>query len=126
MIGDMLSRETALIDQDYVDGLNQIFSYITVAKQPTWIRVSSVTWDEDQDKFVLQWSAASAGHAKLDDLLPIQASIPAMGDGDTVVVVETYMPYQTDFNIGLDPFTYRNVVVTRPRFAPQLLWNVAS
>jgi hypothetical protein len=121
-IGDMLSRETAEVNQSYIDGLNGIFSYMTVARQETWLRVSSVAWDDAGQKFVLRWSAASAGHAPLDTVDPIAASIPAMSPGDTVVVVETYMPYTPEFNIGLDPFTYRNVVVTRPRFASYLRW----
>jgi hypothetical protein len=121
-IGDILSRETAGVDQTYVDGLNKAFGYMTVARKPTWLRVSSVSYDGTDNTFVLNWSAASGTHTGLVTLDAIQASIPAMTPGDTVIVVETYMPYQPEFNIGLKPFTYRNVVVTRPRFAPQLLW----
>jgi hypothetical protein len=121
-VGDMLSRETEPVDQGYVNGLNKLFSYMTMSRKPTWIRVTSVGYSEADEAFVLNWSSASDGHNGLAELTPIAASIPEMSAGDTVIVVETYMPYTPEFNIGLRPFTYRNVVVTRPRFAPQLLW----
>jgi hypothetical protein len=121
-IGDMLSRETAGVDKTYVDGLNSVFAYMTVARKPTWLRVSSVGYDSVAEDFVLNWSSASGTKLGLVDIEAIRASIPAMSAGDTVIVVETYMPYQPEFNIGLKPFTYRNVVVTRPRFAPKLDW----
>lgn len=121
-IGDMLSRETNGVNQAYIDGLNDIFAYMSVAREATWLRVTSVYWDVDEQAYVLDWSAASGSREPLTDLDPIIDSIPILGPGDNVVVVETYMRYTPEFNIGLDPFTYRNVVVTKPRFAPALSW----
>jgi len=120
-IGDMLSRETQAVDGPYIDGLNTVFAYMTLARQETWIRVSNVGYDGDTESFVLNWTYATDNHA-VADLADLVEDIPAMTPGDTVIVVETFMPYKPEFNIGLKPFNFRNVVVTRPRFAPQLLW----
>lgn len=121
-VGDMLSRETNPVGQTYIDGMRDVFRYMTLARQAPWIRVSVVGFDSQTNDFNLQWSHASTGHdpATMAELAP---SIPAMTPGDSVIVVETFMPYNPEYNIGLDPFTFRNVVVTRPRFAPQLLWT---
>lgn len=120
-VGDMLSRETNPVDASYIEGMNTVFKYMTLSSKPTWIRVSNVGYDGAEKKFFLNWSHASGGHqgAEIEEL---QEAIPAMAAGDTVIVVETFMPYVPMYNVGLKPFTYRNVVVTRPRFAPQLLW----
>ena len=118
-VGDLLSRETNPVDAAYIDGMNGIFSYMTNSKEPTWIRVSNVGWDSDADDFKLNWSYATGSHDPVI-LEDIKAQIPMMSPGDTVIVVETYMPYTPDFNVGIKPFTFRNLVVTRPRFAPQL------
>jgi hypothetical protein len=125
-VADMLSRETNKVNQAYVDGLNSVFAYMTRAREPTWIRVSSVVWHEDTKKCELRWSAASKGHLPLTDVTSIEARIPMMADGDTVNVVETFMPYTPAFNVGLDRMTFGNLVVTRPRFAPKLDWDAGS
>lgn len=120
-VGDMLSRETEPVNATYIEGLNTMFAYMVFAKEGSWIRVSNVAYDGVENKLVLNWTHATGGHADatLDQLAP---QIPMMSAGDTVIVVETFMPFTPAFNIGLDPMTFRNVVVTRPRFAPQLLW----
>lgn len=120
-VSDMLSRQTDPVGQVQIDGMRDVFRYMTLAKQTPWIRVSVVGFDGNTDQFVLKWSNASTGHqpALLEDLVP---HIPAMTPGDSVIVVETYMPYTPEFKVGLSSFTFRNIVVTRPRFAPQLLW----
>jgi hypothetical protein len=121
-VGDLLSRETDPVDAAYIDGMNGIFGYMTAARQPTWIRVSNVGWDTDANDFKLNWSHASDGHDPAI-LADIKDQIPMMAAGDTVIVVETFMPYSPEFNVGIQPFTFRNLVVTRPRFAPQLCWD---
>ena len=40
-----------------------------------------------------------------------------------MIVVETWMAYEPIFNVGIEPRYYENVVVTSPRFAPQLKWK---
>jgi len=121
-VGDMLSRETQPVDADYIEGLNRVFSYMVLAEQPTWIRVSNVRYDAASQKLVLVWSQATGGHEKAT-IEMLRDRIPDMTPGDTVIVVETNMPYTPKFNVGLKPMIFHNVVVTRPRFAPQLCFQ---
>ncbi|MCR8723676.1 TadE/TadG family type IV pilus assembly protein [Frigidibacter sp. ROC022] len=120
-VGDMLSRETEPVDATYIEGLNTMFSYMVFAQEGTWIRVSNVGFDSSENKMVLNWTYATGSHTAAT-MAELEPQIPMMSDGDTVIVVETFMPFTPAFNIGLDRMTFRNVVVTRPRFAPQLLW----
>jgi len=126
-VGDMLSRETEAVGEQYLEGMNTIFAHMTYSRFPTWLRVTSVSFDSIDDKLVLNWSHATGGKTALtaETLAEIVASVPKLNGGDSVIVVETYMRYEPGFRVGLDPFTFRNVVVTRPRFAPQLIWTDA-
>lgn len=122
-ISDLLSREEDPVNAAYINGMNQVFNDMVLPREQTWIRVSSVSYDPTEKKYTVQWSHATQNHpaAKIED---IQSWIPVMSGADTVIVVETYMPYTPEFNM-LSPMTYRNVVVTRPRFAPQLKWSTS-
>ncbi len=94
------------IDGAYLEGMNKVFAYMTMAKQPTWIRVSSVTYDGDAKALVLNWSHATGSHPATT-MTALQDWIPLMAAGDSVIVVETFMPYTPDFNVGLKPMVFR-------------------
>jgi len=55
-VADIMSRETDLFTEDYVDGMNSVFDYLVDARIPTRIRVSSVIWDSENERNRLQWS----------------------------------------------------------------------
>ncbi|MCK0102950.1 pilus assembly protein [Pseudohalocynthiibacter sp. F2068] len=140
-LGDMLSRETDPINPDYLNGLQTVFDYLTNTGRPTWIRVTVVTWDNVDEEFDVNWSQATAGQPSWTDgtIADIEDQIPAMSNGDTAIIVETNMDYvpitglvddvQTStmdfrqFALGIPAFTMHNLVITSPRFAPQLLWE---
>ena len=59
-VSDLLSRETgpvatdpnsAPVDQAYINGMNTVFDYLTNSNRATWVRVSSVYWDDDAQKY---------------------------------------------------------------------------
>jgi Flp pilus assembly protein TadG len=134
-VADLLSRETGPVtgdptsvevNQAYIDGLNTMFDYLTYSNKPTWIRVTSVYWDEDADKYRVDWSATSGtGHpAMTTAVLQNYANrIPVLPTGDTVVVVETFMAYEPIFSLGLDARWFETFIATSPRFASCLPWQ---
>ena len=125
-LGDLLSRETKPVDQPFVDGLKSIFDYITLSDPTkTWIRVSVVRYDGDDAEMKLVWSHGSNGVTGLtqETLDVIRSQIPDMSEEDTVVVIETSMAYPMTLPVAMPNFSYKNTVVTRPRFAAQLLWQ---
>ncbi|MCY1127259.1 pilus assembly protein [Frigidibacter sp. RF13] len=134
-IADMLSRETgptsddpdaAEVNQTYVNGLNQMFDYLSNAREPTWIRVSSVYFDENDDKYHVDWSSTSGSGHPIMTTAAIQNyknSIPVLPRGGSVILVETFMDYEPMFAIGLDEQTFSTFITTAPRFASCLPWQ---
>ena len=124
-ISDMLSRQTNPVNQAYLDGLNEVYDFLASSPHPTWIRVSVVTWDEDDVQFEVEWSESTKSQTawtteSLDEIVP---RIPAMSHADTVIIVETHMTYEPMFRLGLRTLDFDNFVVTSPRFAPRLCWD---
>ncbi len=125
-VSDLLSRE-AVVNQNYLDGMNQVFDYLISSSDPTWLRVTMVKWDEDDSEYKVIWShttknkpvhtTATINSANVVDKIPV---LPV---GDQVIVVETHMTYEPIFNVGLGQLSLDNFIVTRPRYAPQLQWS---
>lgn len=133
-VADLMSRETGpdasdpskvAIDDEYVKGLNRVFDYLTFSPRPTWIRVSSIFWDDTQKKFRVEWSYATGGHTALNDttLQDKKNRIPNMSVGDSAIMMETNMAYVPIFDVGLAARWYDTMVVTRPRFAACIPWD---
>lgn len=124
-ISDMLSRETNAITSTYIEGLNDVLDVLTQSPHRTVLRVSVVSYDANTDELELDWSYSTAGvdaivDSTLHELVP---HIPNMNDPGVAIVVETYMAFVPFMNISLDAFYFEALVVTRPRFAPQLVWS---
>jgi len=116
-IADAISRERAPVNDAYIDGLKKLFDYITQSKYDSWIRVSSIYWDAQQNQFRVDWSHATGTiPAQTDASIAKEADrIPAMPVGDTALVVETAMRFDPIFGIGIGSGWHNNFVVTRPR-----------
>lgn len=118
LIADIISREFNPLSDNYIDGMGNLYAFLTRDRYPTSIRVSSIGWDAAEEEYVVLWSRATNGGTPLEsedvaekgDILPI---IPA---GDTVILVETLLDYTPTFNIGLDPRDMTQFVYMRPRF----------
>ena len=133
-ISDMISRETEPIDQTYVDGLHQVFRFMThTGPETSWLRVSVVKCNSDcgdeaaRDlEFVWSHSAGGARSLTAADLPFFADKIPLMAFGDPLILVETSRQYRPPFASALVSFAERNLVshvVTRPRFANQVCWE---
>jgi hypothetical protein len=133
-ISDMLSRETNPVNQNYIDGLNRVFRYMThTGPESSWIRVSVVQCtancgNETTRELSFVWSHSASGARSLTsaDVPFYKTKIPLLPAGDRLILVETSRQYIPPFASALVSFAERNLVshvVTRPRFAPQLLWS---
>jgi hypothetical protein len=123
MVSDILSRQTE-IDNDYLDGLEGFLEFMTGVDSGTWMRVTSVQFSS-ADGYEVDWSYSTGSEEPLitsqlaslnldDDYLPL------MANGESVILAETYVPYNPGYDVGLLARTYSNVIVTRPRFASQI------
>ncbi len=128
-VSDMLSREVDVIDWTYITGMNTMLDYLTTSAQDTQIRISAVYWDEDTDRHVLLWSKGTRGKLDLvqQDITDSYADeIPVMADKDTAILVETWSYFEPTVRLGLPSVTFDNLIVTSPRFAPQLCYEVCG
>ena len=122
-VGDLISRETGTVDADYIDGLGEVFAYLTDADANIyWLRVTSLTWSDQDQEHTIDWSDATSNNGAMtqSELNSILASLPLMADGDTIMIVvsnETYVPILSGL-IGNQVFKNRNIV--RARFVPRV------
>lgn len=66
-VADIMSRETELFTENYIEGLNDVFDFLADSRYPTRLRVSSVIWDSANQRNRLQWSYGTRGLAPLPE-----------------------------------------------------------
>ena len=193
-VADLISRETTLLNGDYIEGLNGVFDFLNEGRSETRIRVSSVMWNPDTNLNELQWSygtrsllplpndifsaletgtpeallasfenlvgdvnalvdqgdAGDMGgflgrlgsslfngltepvaltQVELAAMLPtpdLATRIPPVLPGETLLVVESFVPWEPFANVGAGRMRFDPVVVVRPRFAPWLNFEGAE
>ncbi|MDP3960707.1 MAG: hypothetical protein Q8Q26_11735 [Pseudorhodobacter sp.] len=80
----------------------------------------------DDAEFEVLWSKSPYSAMPALTTADLQAytnRIPMMAEGDTVIMVETEVGFIPVFDVGLDPLTIKDLIVTRPRFLPQLCYH---
>lgn len=125
-VSDVLSRQ-ASVDEDFLDNMRDVMDYMIPSNAPPRMRISSIEYVKDHpdgNNYRLDWSYGPNDMAALtqEDLDADTSWIPLMGDHDYVVVTETAVSYQPIFRVGIPNQVYRNTIITRPRFDPQLGW----
>ncbi|MBO9472578.1 hypothetical protein J7413_03420 [Shimia sp. R10_1] len=134
-ISDMLARETAAVDQDYIDGMHKLFGEISTLRSEHDLVVSLVSWDLNTNDYRLEWSHAAGGisghtSASLPDLAD---KLPTLVPGESLIVVQSLSVYDPPVKIlkswwgdwGQHQWTGLNMntfVFTRPRFVSTLAW----
>ncbi|MEP2782966.1 MAG: hypothetical protein ABJP33_11135 [Pseudoruegeria sp.] len=131
-IGDLLSRwddKENGVDQAYIDGLGDIFDYLTDDTDNSWIRISVIKYDPDDDTNYLQWSKSSDSHPVNTqiDIDNLADQIPVLADDDYVIITETFMDFSSAFGDlpwyngwFFDEISFENFAVTSLRFLPKL------
>lgn len=125
-IGDMLSRETGFITPAYMNSLFTLQQFLTNTVEPVRMRVTLYVFDGPNNRYVVRWSQVRGGSvAPLTNttLAALRPQLPVQLNGEVAILTESWVGYEPTFQVGIDPFTFYDLVVTRPRFAPQLCWN---
>ncbi len=131
-IGDIISRETDPVDNDYIDATYDLLLAMldsTAARSDMRITVVRQTRNVDQNNldYEVVWSEArGARPAHQGKLNHMADRLPVMARNDQVIVVETWRDYTPDFEAGLDAYEIASYSFTRPRFAPQVLFEGGS
>ncbi len=118
-IADTISREMVVFPTTYIDGLRNVMEFMLDSDQDVKMRVTSITYDEDDLRFEVLWSYSPSGalpELTTDTLQLLKERIPNMADADFATIVETQVPYVPTFNVGMPDQVLQQFIVTRPRF----------
>lgn len=127
VIADAVSRLWDPMTNEYFVGLWDLHGMMVNYSNQTHIRVSVVQWSEADQTNILRWSQTSTS-----DRFPwltqeqVDAGIdrvPMLSDGDSLVLVETWMDYEPPFSVGLNSTVYRNEIFVSPRYVPQITYR---
>lgn len=124
-LADTITRETLPVNAAYIEGLQKLFDYLTTSNEPTWIRVTSISWDSETNTSVADWSYGTRGQTPHTDatLAALDGQIPMMAPTDTAILVKTHASLVPIFDIGLNDLAFGEFVVMRPRFVTRILYN---
>ncbi|MDB5664969.1 hypothetical protein [Cypionkella sp.] len=122
-ISDMISREMVTLPTNYVTGMRDLMRYLIDKDQTVKLRVTSVTWSSANARFEVDWSRSPDNAMPQQTTTTIATSayrIPAMADGDRVIIVDAEVSYHPAFDVGMNDEVIKQFIVTRPRFIPKL------
>jgi len=124
-ISDLISRETNVLNDDYIDSMYSLFETLVRTRSNIRMRISVIRFDEDDNRYYVDWSV-KRGYESIrtnENIATIKWKLPAMPDNERVILVETRNQFVPLFNIGMSNKLLVNFVFTRPRFAPQVLYE---
>lgn len=126
-IGDIISRETEMLDDDYITNAQNLMFHLTKSSgDDVDLRVTVVQYSESANSHELIWSEARGDWAALGggDLVSYADRIPLMADADQLILIETRDAYTPTFAVsGIGPFDIETYSFTRPRFASQVIFE---
>jgi Flp pilus assembly protein TadG len=124
-IGDLISRETRVITPAYIDSMYNLTRMLTKTNSPMNMRITVIRWDEEDAKYYLDWSQVRGTVSALTqaDLTTIAQRLPVMPDEERVILVETWNTWEGVVPTGLGTKSLDNFIFTRPRFAPQVIFE---
>jgi Flp pilus assembly protein TadG len=138
IVADALSRTSAPLTTNYIDGMTDLLAYLADADaargEGVRLRVTSVKWDLPNNRHAVDWSYTNdATMLELANPMPLAIAdqIPTLTPFETVILVETEVDYSPPFlggNVGGDRFytlglgsrTFDELIVIRPRFIPKV------
>jgi len=130
-VADILSRETAVVTDTYIDNIKRVFDMMA-GTDDAQLRISVVRYHKNAgegiDEFDLRWSEVR-GSGPLTPLTDAQVrkahdTFPIMKDGEDLIYVESRGNYTSPVTTG---YFNENLLETRmfviPRFVPQVCFT---
>lgn len=131
-VADMLSRETSVVNETYMNNVKVLFDLMTNDSGANQVRVTVVRYhldtDNNIDEFELRWSEVRGTGALTplsdDDVREAHDSLPSMIDGQEIILVETFSEFDPVVTTGLSAGTEIKTRMFVPlRFAAQLCFE---
>lgn len=126
VIGDMLSRETEAITPDYLTNARHLLRHLTKTGGADGdLRITVVQYSDYYGEWRVSWSKQRGDYPSLSDadLAAYADKLPSGVNGEQLILVETWDQYSPVFSVGLDAFEIRTYSFTRPRYAPQVVFE---
>ncbi|CUH87967.1 Flp pilus assembly protein TadG [Phaeobacter sp. CECT 5382] len=120
-VSDLISRETTTLNETYIDSMYEMTKLLIRSDSQISLRVSVVRWDEDNNRYYVDWSKVRGSNLPVwtnSTISEVKDDLPAMPDEERVILVETRNEMVPAFKVGLPDLDINNFVFTRPRFAP--------
>lgn len=125
-VSDMISRETNPITPSYMTNARNIYKDLSgLSPGQTAMRITLLRWDGERNRFRIDWSQRRGDIPRLRnrDVRDYDELLPPLIDNERIILVETASDYDPAFSVGLEPRVIETFVYTRPRFAPQIVWD---
>ncbi len=125
-ISDIFARQSDPVNDEMINGAKELYDYLAQSDGTTSIRVSSVLWNRNKDKYVVKWSKERGDYfstLRTADLVSVKNKLPTMFHRDTVLLVETHSVYEPMLNVGWGNLSIDTFVFSRPRFVPRVLFQ---
>lgn len=122
-ISDLISREQQSVNPAFIAGMRTAMDQMIPPRLDTELRVTSIVRNETEERFEVQWSCVAGTPLPTlttETLQALVTRIPAMSDGNTVILVETWVDYDPALDIGVTNKRVAQFVVTRPRYQPRI------
>lgn len=116
-VADVISRQNQTVTAFDMEGFADIFETMVRNSGDVRMRMTQIIYDAPTDTLSVDWSYATNGEARLftANLNDFVGLLPDMSDSERLVLVESFIPYTTAFDMGVDLVTFRNFTFTRPR-----------
>jgi len=100
-VADAISRNTTILTTQYLEGMNDVYDFLTGGEQMSRLRITSVVWDRDADQPLVLWSYGTRGMTALPsntfqlmsaDELGTLRELMDGADGENMLAGFTQMP----------------------------------
>lgn len=130
-VADMISREdTRPIDDDYIDALYETYVYLAGQNgHPSALRITTVVMEVDPvtgDPFLVLEESRGVQYNEMTDIEEIRDRLPDIAPGEQMIIVESVQQWLPAFLVGLTHYNFREIALTRPRFAPRVCWDTLT
>ena len=130
-IADMISREQGVVTDIYVDNAKTLFDEIANDTGTNQIRISIIQFNGSNELYEIAWSEVRGSGSLLAlssaDVANDHNKLPALEDGEQVILVESVSDYDSLFDLVLsDTINIETRVFTSIRFAPQICFDECS
>lgn len=125
-VADIISRERSVVDDNYIDTMQELMETMVSTRAPVSIRISYMIYEDSTELHDIIWSCMRGDAYKKrwsnEDAALIKDFLPTMPDNGRMIVVETDNTYRAPFNIGFDfgDYSMGNFVFTHPRVFDQI------